>query len=87
MKSILEFQGERSVSLAVRAHRSLELSEDRYFYLTCQSGYQNVRGGTYRVNLKLFDAKNDQKASRLIHGEPYILRAELQPKDSERYCV
>ncbi|KPL97516.1 Zona pellucida-like domain containing protein 1, partial [Sarcoptes scabiei] len=79
---VQRFKGERSVSLAVRAHRSLELSEDRYFYLTCQSGYQNVRGGTYRVNLKLFDAKNDQKASRLIHGEPYILRAELQPKDS-----
>lgn len=70
------------MSLAVRMHRSLELSEDRFFYLTCQSGYQNIRGGTYRVNLKLVDAKTDQRSVRLIHGEPYKLRAELVPKDS-----
>lgn len=70
------------MSLAVRMHKSLELSEDRFFYLTCQSGYKNVRGGTYRVNLKLID-QNGQRATRLIHGMPYKLRAELSPKDSE----
>ena len=75
-------QGERSVGLAVRMHKSLELSEDRFFYLTCQNGYQNIRGGTYRVNLKLIDANTEQRAVRLIHGQPYKLRAELSPKDS-----
>lgn len=63
-------------------HKSLELSEDRFFYLTCHSGYKNVKGGTYRVNLKLVDNAG-QKTNRLIHGEPYTLRAELTPKDSK----
>ncbi len=37
-------KGERSISLAVRAHKSLELSEDKFYFLTCeQSGYKNVR--------------------------------------------
>nr|XP_027196716.1 uncharacterized protein LOC113791176 isoform X3 [Dermatophagoides pteronyssinus] len=75
-------QGERSVGLAVRMHKSLELSEDRFFYLTCQNGYQNIRGGTYRVNLKLIDTNTEQRAVRLIHGQSYKLRAELSPKDS-----
>ncbi|KAH7636420.1 zona pellucida-like domain containing protein 1 [Dermatophagoides farinae] len=79
---VQRFKGERSVGLAVRMHKSLELSEDRFFYLTCQNGYQNIRGGTYRVNLKLIDANTEQRAVRLIHGQPYKLRAELSPKDS-----
>lgn len=78
---VQRFKGERSLSLAVRPHRSLELSEDRFFYLTCHTGYKNVKGGTFRVNLKLIDEFGN-KVNRLIHGSPYSLRAELSPKDS-----
>ena len=79
-------KGERSVSLAVRPHKSLELSEDRFFYLTCHTGYKNVKGGTYRVNLKLVDDKGT-RVNRLIHGNPYSLRAELSPKDSKYFNI
>lgn len=78
---VQRFKGERSVSLAVRPHKSLELSEDRFFYLTCHTGYKNVAGGTYRVNLRLIDEKGT-RVNRLVHGNPYTLRAELSPKDS-----
>src|SRR5699024_238496 len=81
---VQRFKGERSISLAVRPHKSLELSEDRFFYLTCHTGYKNVAGGTYRVNLRLVD-ESGQRATRLIHGNSYVLRAELSPKDSKLY--
>lgn len=78
---VQRYKGERSISLAVRPHRSLELSEDRFFYLTCHTGYKNVKGGTYRVSLKLIDS-HGTRVNRLVHGSPYTLRAELFPKDS-----
>lgn len=79
---VQRYKGERSISLAVRMHKSLELSEDRFFYLTCHTGYKNVKGGTYRVNLRLVDSQG-QRSNRLVHGMPYTLRAELSPKDSK----
>lgn len=78
---VQRFKGERSLSLAVRPHKSLELSEDRFFYLTCHTGYKNVAGGTYRVALKLLDEAGN-RVNRLVHGSPYRLRAELSPRDS-----
>ncbi|CAG2117404.1 unnamed protein product, partial [Medioppia subpectinata] len=70
-------KGERSVSLAIRPHKNLELTDDKNYYLTCeQSG-----GGTYKVILKLLDMSG-QRAGRILHGNTYILRAQLTPYDS-----
>ncbi|XP_054152876.1 uncharacterized protein LOC128951654 [Oppia nitens] len=79
---VQKYKGERAVYLNVRPHKSLELSDDKNYILTCgQSAYKNVRGGTYKVTLKLTDT-NGQRSGRVIHGNSYILRAQLTPYDS-----
>ncbi|XP_054154993.1 uncharacterized protein LOC128953531 [Oppia nitens] len=76
-----KFNGDRSVSVAVRPHKSLELSDDKYYFMTCQQlGYKSVRGGTYSVTLRVTDLSG-QRVTRAVHGSPYILRAQLHPFD------
>jgi hypothetical protein len=71
---------ERTVALSVRLHKTLELSEDKYFIITCaQSGFRNARNELSRVSLKFLD--KGQKVVRLVHGNQYTLRAEISSPD------
>ncbi|XP_054168417.1 uncharacterized protein LOC128965696 [Oppia nitens] len=67
---------ERTVALTVRVHKTLELSEDKYYIITCsQSGFRNDRNELSRVSLKFLD--NGLKVVRVVHGNQYTLRAEI----------
>jgi len=50
-------------------------------YSKLLKNYSFSRGGTYRVTIKLSDMTG-QKVTRVVHGSPYVLRAELTPHDS-----
>ena len=45
---------ERSVAIAVRIHRTLELADDKYYMITCgKAGFQNLNNKTSLVTLQL----------------------------------
>ncbi|CAG2160273.1 unnamed protein product [Oppiella nova] len=72
---------ERTVALTVRVHKTLELSDDKYYIITCsQSGFRNARNELSRVSLKLLD--KGSKVVRVVHGNQYTLRAEISSPDA-----
>jgi len=75
---------ERKVAIAVRAHRTIELLEDRLYIVTCgQVGYQNSRNEVSVVQLKV-TVPNDpiRKINTVLEGERYKLRAEVLDHDN-----
>lgn len=71
---------ERSVPLAVRVHRTLELADDKFYVITCgKAGFKNARNETSLVSLRILD--QGRRAQETIYGRPYTLRAEISKPD------
>ncbi|GBM06314.1 hypothetical protein AVEN_208996-1, partial [Araneus ventricosus] len=72
--------GDVTVALAVRVHPTLELSEDKYFFLTCgKAGFRNARNETSRVTLNFYH--DNKKVQELIYNQEYELRAAMSKPD------
>ncbi|KAF5307894.1 hypothetical protein FQR65_LT06461 [Abscondita terminalis] len=71
---------ERSVSIAVRIHRTLELADDKLYVITCgKAGYRNANNETSQVSLKLMEG--DRKVVQAVYSKPYTLRATISKPD------
>lgn len=73
---------ERSVPIAVRIHRTLELADDKFYVITCgKAGFRNARNETSLVSLVLVDSSTTRKVTQAIYSRPYTLRAEISRPD------
>jgi len=73
---------ERSVAVAVRTHRTLELVDDKFYMITCgKAGFQNTKNQTSIVNLQLL--RNDKKVEQVVYGQEYTLRADITHPDGQ----
>jgi len=73
---------ERRVSIAVRAHPTIELLEDRLYVVTCgKSGFQNSRKEVSVVQLEV--SRNDRRLTTVQEGGEYKLRARVLNHDPE----
>jgi hypothetical protein len=73
---------ERRVSIAVRAHPTIELLEDRLYVVTCgKSGFQNSRNEVSIVQLEV--SIGDNKLATVQEGNSYQLRARVLNHDPE----
>ncbi|XP_072378581.1 uncharacterized protein [Diabrotica undecimpunctata] len=71
---------ERSVPIAVRIHRTLELADDKFYVITCgKAGFRNAKNETSLVSLKLVD--NNQKVTEAVYHRPYNLTIEISRPD------
>eukprot|EP00095_Tigriopus_kingsejongensis_P005838 maker-scaffold425_size175135-snap-gene-0.49 protein:Tk05838 transcript:maker-scaffold425_size175135-snap-gene-0.49-mRNA-1 annotation:"PREDICTED: uncharacterized protein LOC101740299" len=71
---------ERSVAVAVRTHRTLELVDDKFYMITCgKAGFQNSRNQTSLVNLQLL--QKTKKVEHVVYGREYTLRADITHPD------
>ncbi|KAJ8920168.1 hypothetical protein NQ315_011829 [Exocentrus adspersus] len=71
---------ERSVPIAVRMHRTLELADDKFYVITCgKAGFRNARNETSLVSLRLMDGT--RKVLQAVYSRPYSLRAEISRPD------
>ncbi|XP_022909936.2 uncharacterized protein [Onthophagus taurus] len=71
---------ERSVPIAVRLHKTLELAEDKFYIITCgKVGFRNDNNKTSLVSLRLIDGT--RKVNQAVYGRRYSLRAELSEPD------
>ncbi|XP_053686828.1 uncharacterized protein LOC128736375 [Sabethes cyaneus] len=65
---------ERSVQLAVRVHKTLELADDKFYVITCgKTGL--ARDDNSPVTLKFFD--NDRRIQETVYGRKYHVKAEI----------
>ncbi|XP_054727596.1 uncharacterized protein LOC129237133 isoform X2 [Anastrepha obliqua] len=65
---------ERSIQLAVRVHKTLELADDKFYVITCgKSGFG--RDDNAHVILKFLE--NDRRVRETVYGHEYKIRAEL----------
>lgn len=72
---------ERSLPLAVRVHRTLELADDKFYVITCgKAGFRNSRNETSLVSLRMLNPQG-VKVLNAAFGLPYTLRAELSKSD------
>ncbi|XP_064546025.1 uncharacterized protein LOC135433720 isoform X1 [Drosophila montana] len=71
---------ERSIQLAVRVHKTLELADDKFYVITCgKSGY--TRDDNTHVVLKFLE--NDHRVRETVYGHEYKIRAEFsKPNDT-----
>lgn len=73
---------ERSLPIAVRIHRTLELADDKFYVITCgKAGFKNARNETSLVSLKVVDKQKHKKVQAAYYSSPYILRAEISKPD------
>ena len=64
---------ERSVAIAIRTHRTLELVGDKFYMITCgKAGFQNRNNETSLVTLQLL--REDRKVQQVVYGREYMLR-------------
>ncbi|XP_056635441.1 uncharacterized protein LOC130444369 [Diorhabda sublineata] len=71
---------ERSVPIAVRIHRTLELADDKFYVITCgKLGFRNSRNETSSVSLRLIE--NNRKVTEAVYHRPYTLRTEISRPD------
>jgi len=71
---------ERSVPIAVRIHRTLELADDKFYVITCgKAGFRNARNETSLVGLRLVDG--NRKVTQSVYSRSYTLRAEVSRPD------
>merc|ERR1711892_801966 len=72
---------ERTVAIAVRAHPTVDLLEDRIYMLTCgKAGFQNSRTEVSVVELLVTDGY--QQLSAALEDESYNFRAQVMNHDS-----
>ncbi|XP_068156194.1 uncharacterized protein [Drosophila tropicalis] len=71
---------ERSIQLAVRVHKTLELADDKFYVITCgKSGF--TRDDNAHVVLKFLE--NDHRVRETVYGHEYKIRAEFsKPNDT-----
>jgi len=76
---------ERRLALAVRAHPTIELLEDRLYVVTCgRAGFQNSRNEVSVVELKVtLPSDPTRKINTVLEGRRYKLRAEVLEHDPE----
>ncbi|KAJ8687595.1 hypothetical protein QAD02_023389 [Eretmocerus hayati] len=73
---------ERSLSIAVRIHKTLELADDKFYVITCgNTKYRNARNETSLVSLRLLDSSG-RRVHEAIYGHNYTLRTEISPVDN-----
>ncbi|XP_023343014.1 uncharacterized protein LOC111712591 isoform X2 [Eurytemora carolleeae] len=71
---------ERSVAVAVRIHRTLELADDKFYIITCgKAGFQNTHNETSLVTLQLL--REGRKVQQVVYGREYMLRAHISQPD------
>ncbi|XP_043522348.1 uncharacterized protein LOC122535145 isoform X3 [Frieseomelitta varia] len=71
---------ERSIPIAVRIHKTLELADDKFYVITCgKAGFKNAKNETSLVSLRLLDGGH--KVQEAIYGHNYSLRAEISRPD------
>ncbi|CAH0555462.1 unnamed protein product [Brassicogethes aeneus] len=71
---------ERSVPIAVRIHKTLELADDKFYVITCgKAGFRNSKNETSLVSLKLIEGT--RKVTQAVYSRPYTLRAEISRPD------
>lgn len=74
----------RSVAVAVRVHKTLELSEDKFYLVSCgNSGFRNARNEFSRVSLNFVELESQKKVTELIYGHQYALRARVSKPDGQ----
>lgn len=72
--STIQRTEERSVQLAVRVHRTLELADDKFYVITCgKAGYG--RDENSLVQLKFLE--NQRRVRETVYGREYTIKAEL----------
>lgn len=72
---------ERSLPLAVRVHRTLELADDKFYVITCgKAGFRNARNETSLVSLRMLNS-DGKKVLNAAFGMPYTLRAKISKSD------
>ena len=74
---------ERKVAIAVRAHPTIELLEDRLYVVSCgRAGFQNSRNEVSVVMLKVsLPSDHERKVTTVVEGREYNLRAEVLDHD------
>lgn len=71
---------ERSIPIAVRIHKTLELADDKFYVITCgKAGFKNARNETSLVSLRVLE--DGKKVQEAIYSHPYTLRAEISRPD------
>ena len=78
---------ERKVAIAVRAHPTIELLEDRLYVVTCgRAGFQNSRNEVSVVQLKVtLPSDPSRKIDTVLEGKRYKLRAEVLEHDRKQF--
>ncbi|XP_063216917.1 cuticlin-4 [Bacillus rossius redtenbacheri] len=72
--------GDRSLPIAVRLHRTLELADDKFYVITCgKAGFKNANNETSLVSLKLLD--KGKRVQEALKSHAYTLRAEISRPD------
>ena len=76
-------RGETRVAIAVRAHPTIELLEDKLYVVTCgRAGFQNSRDEISVVDLKVAPPGQEEfKAPVVVEGLEYNIRAEVMDHD------
>lgn len=73
---------ERSVPVAVRIHKTLELADDKFYIITCgKAGFKNARNETSMVSLRLMDPGKTHRLQEVFYSHPYVIRAEISKPD------
>ncbi|XP_046421223.1 uncharacterized protein LOC124180149 isoform X1 [Neodiprion fabricii] len=71
---------ERSVPIAVRIHKTLELANDKFYVITCgKAGFKNAKNETSLVSLRILD--RGHRVQETIYSHNYTLRAEISRPD------
>ncbi|KAG8232370.1 hypothetical protein J437_LFUL008838 [Ladona fulva] len=77
---LLQKTEERSVPIAVRIHQRLELTDDKFYVITCgKAGFKNAKNETSLVSLKLLE--KGKKVHEVVYGRAYTLRADISRPD------
>jgi len=73
---------ERSVPIAVRFHKTLELGDDKYYVITCgRSAFRNARNETADAYMRLYSEDN-KRVTEAVYGRKYKLRVGVNNLDS-----
>jgi len=73
---------ERSVPVAVRFHKTLELGDDKYYVITCgRSAFRNARNETADAYMRLYSEDN-KRVTEAVYGRKYKLRVGVNNLDS-----
>lgn len=76
---------ERSIPIAVRLHRTLELAEDKFYVITCgKAGFKNAKNEVSLVSLKILDKSKKVKVNEVLYSHQYVLRADISRPDGKK---